>query len=87
MPIEIKHSTTTQEERRYSCPSKHAMWAQLSVTQQSAVSSMYNYGYNLAFIRTESEQQSVVMQLNEAVVLIDGDGNIDTQPNIDKRCE
>ena len=89
MPFTIKsveHSrsekTMVQEERRHSCPSKHALWKQLSVTQQASVSSMYSYGYELSFIRTENEVKYVVMLLNEAVIVIDEEGSIDTQPSI-----
>lgn len=70
------------EERRHTCPSKHALWAQLSVVQQASVSSMYNYGYELSFIRAEGEEIYVVMTLNDAAVVINEEGDIDTQPHI-----
>ncbi len=73
------------EERRHTCPSKHALWAQLSVVQQASVSSMYNYGYALSFIRTENAEMNVVMTLNEAVIVINEEGDIDTHANIQIR--
>ena len=73
----------TVDERRHACPSTHALWSKLSDAQQASVSSMSNYGYELSFIRSENEeQQQVVMVLNEAVIVIDDEGTIDTHPNI-----
>lgn len=71
-----------QENRRHACPSTHTLWAQLSIAQQASVSSMYNYGYELSFIRTEDNEMNVVMLLNEAAIVIDEEGSIDTHPNI-----
>ncbi len=84
-----KHSTSEkniiQNERRHILPNKHALWAKLSVVQQASVSSMYNYGYELSFIRTEGEEKYVVMLLNEAAIVIDEEGAIETQPSIQIR--
>ncbi|WP_057830045.1 hypothetical protein [Colwellia sp. TT2012] len=71
-----------RDERRHVCPSTHALWTQLSVAQQASVSSMYNYGYELSFIRTQDEITQVVMLLNEAVIAIDEEGTINTQVSI-----
>jgi len=46
---------------------------------------MYNYGYELSFIRTEGEEKYVVMLLNEAAIVIDEEGAIETQPSIQIR--
>ena len=73
------------EDRRHECPSKHALWAQLSISQQASVSSMHNYGYELSFIRAEGEEVQVVMLLNGAVVVIDDEGTIDTRAKIEIR--
>ena len=84
-----KHLTSenevTLEDRRHECPSEHALWSKLSVAQQASVSSMHNYGYELSFIRNEGEEMLVVMLLNEASVVIDDEGTIDTQVSIDIR--
>lgn len=81
-----KNSSSEQqvnpEDRRHACPTTHALWAQLSVAQQASVSSMHNYGYELSFIRSEGEIKQVVMLLNEAAIIIDDEGTIDTHPNI-----
>jgi len=81
---QTKHLTSEKdiEDRRHECPSTHALWTQLSIAQQASVSSMHNYGYELNFIRTEDEETKVVMLLNETVVVIDGEGTIDTQATI-----
>jgi len=83
---QTKHLTSEKEEnpdeRRHKCPSTHALWAQLSVAQQASVSSMHHYGYELSFIRGEGETKQVVMLLNEAAIIIDDEGTINTQANI-----
>ncbi len=74
-----------QVDRRHAVPNKHILWSQLNVTQQAAVSSLYNYGYELSFIRESDIGIEVVMLLNDTPATIDSEGNIDPQPNISIR--
>lgn len=73
------------EDRRHDCPSSHTLWTQLSVALQASVSSMHNYAYELNFIRTEDKEIYVLRLLDEAVIIIDDEGTIDTQASIDIR--
>ena len=73
------------DDRRHDCPTAHQLWSKLSVAQQASVSSMHNFGYELNFIRNEGEEMLVVMLLNEAVIVIDDEGTIDTQVSINIR--
>jgi len=52
------------------------------VLQQSGVSSMHSYGYELAFIREREGEKWVVMKLHDSVIIIDEDGNVETEPDI-----
>jgi len=72
-------------ERRHGKPSHHVMWAQLNVTQKAAVNSLFNYGYELSFVRSVNGEKLIVMLLNGAPVTIDEDGGINTQPSIKVR--
>jgi len=76
---------TQEKERRHLSPNKHELWSQLNVSQQASVSSLYTYGYELAFIRISSREKIAVMLLNGNPIVIDGEGTINAHPEIQIR--
>lgn len=73
------------KERRHITPDKHVLWAQLNVCQQASVSSLYNYGYDLSFIRISPLGKIAVMVLNASPIVIDEEGTINSHPEIEIR--
>ncbi|WDE00804.1 hypothetical protein [Thalassomonas actiniarum] len=85
MPMIEENDHSQEKERRHLSPKKHQLWSQLNVSQQASVSSLYNYGYELAFIRISSEGKLAVMILNGSPIVIDDEGTINPHPEIQIR--
>jgi hypothetical protein len=69
-------------ERRRGSLDRHILYKQLNLAQQTAVSSLNNYGYELRFIRKTNTSSLVILVLNGNAVSIDEEGEIDTAPAI-----
>ncbi|WDE03632.1 hypothetical protein SG34_019910 [Thalassomonas viridans] len=85
MPMIEQNDRPGEKERRHLSPSKHELWSQLNVSQQASVSSLYTYGYELAFIRVSSQGKIAVMILNGSPIVIDDEGTINPHPEIQIR--
>ncbi|SFD49201.1 hypothetical protein [Pseudoalteromonas denitrificans] len=72
-------------ERRHDCPTSHLLWSKLSDAQKASVSSLYNYGYELSFIRRVDCEEVVVLLLNDSPATVDIHGEINTSPDIKVR--
>ena len=85
MPMIEQNEHAQEKERRQLSPSKHQLWSQLNVSQQASVSSLYSYGYELAFIRISPQGKIAVMLLNGSPIVIDDEGTINAHPEIQIR--
>jgi hypothetical protein len=72
-------------ERRQAQSEPESLWDNLSLAQKFAASSLTQFGYDLAYIRS-SQQGNVAILLRDGVVAtIADDGEIDTSPTIKVR--
>ena len=85
MPMIEQNDVPQEKERRQLSPDKHELWHQLNVCQQASVSSLYSYGYELAFIRISSQGKTAVLILNGSPIVIDEEGTINPHPEIQIR--
>ncbi len=74
-------------ERRQRTPEQSALWDKLSLSQKFATSSLNQYGYNLAFIRSSGSNNLAILLYNDEQgkrksATVNSDGEIDTAPNI-----
>ena len=72
-------------ERRQYEPEASALWDKLSLAQKFAASSLTQFGYDLAFIRSSSAGSLAVLLCDGNAATISGDGEIDTSPDISIR--
>ena len=75
-------STQAAQERRCYSPDQSALWDRLSITQKFSAKSLTQFGYELAFIRHTSDGNMAVLLGNGNAATIDGDGDINTSPDI-----
>ena len=58
-------------------------WELLSLAQKFSANSLFQFGYQLAFIRsTDNGKLAVLMREAEQIAVITEDGELDTNPNI-----
>jgi len=67
-------------ERRHFNPEKSALWDKLSLAQKFAASSLNQFGYDLAFVRSSNIGCTAVLLCNGESATISSDGDIDTSP-------
>ena len=72
-------------ERRHYVPEHANLWDKLSLAQKFAASSLTQFGYDLAFIRSSNTGSMAVLLCNGNAATISCDGEIDTSPNITVR--
>lgn len=60
----------------------HEWWDSLNYAQKFAASSLYQFGYDIKFVRHLDSGTLVVMCLGKEVVTIDEEGVIDSHPEI-----
>lgn len=72
-------------ERRSFEPDQAALWDKLTLAQKFAASSLSQFGYELAFIRSGNEGNVAVMLCDGNAATIVDDGQINTAPNIHVR--
>jgi hypothetical protein len=58
------------------------LWDKLSLAQKFAVSSLTQFGYELAFIRNSRIESLAVLLCSKKYATIDQNGEINTYPNI-----
>lgn len=69
-------------ERREQIFSSNELWDKLTLSQQFSVSSLNQYGYNLAFIRNTNEGSLAVLLRDDNAATINNHGEINTSPDI-----
>lgn len=69
-------------ERRQQNVSSSDLWDKLTLSQQFSVSSLNQYGYNLAFIRNSDEGSLAILLRDDNAATIDNYGEINTSPDI-----
>jgi len=71
--------------RRRRVIESYEWWDYLNYAQKFSVSSLYQFGYDISFVRKTGHSSIVVMHLNDREATVDEDGLIDTNPNIKTR--
>ena len=69
-------------ERRQYVGDQSSLWDKLSLAQKFAASSLTQFGYDLAFIRSSSNGSMAVLLCDGNAATISTDGEIDTSPSI-----
>lgn len=69
-------------ERRFSNHSELEWMDQLSVIQRLEANGLLRLGFDLAFIRNQTDHKLAVFVLDDNVVTIDGEGITDPKPMI-----
>jgi hypothetical protein len=69
-------------ERRQYTPEQSNLWDKLSLAQKFATSSLTQFGYDLAFIRSSKSGKIAVLICDSNAATISDDGEIDTSPGI-----
>lgn len=69
-------------ERRNYTPEQSSLWDKLTLAQKFAASSLSQFGYELAFIRSGQVGNVAIMLCDGNAATIVDDGEIDTCPNI-----
>lgn len=69
-------------ERRHYIPEHSALWDKLSLAQKFAASSLTQFGYDLAFIRTSNAGRMAVLLCDGNAATISDEGEINTSPEI-----
>lgn len=72
-------------ERRHLDGTEVEWWNKLSLAQKFAASSLTQFGYDLAFIRSSSAGTLAILLCDGKAATINSDGEIDTAPNITVR--
>ena len=73
------------EERRKVEAKIKKLLKELSVAQQCSLSEISRFGYTLSFVRQTTEGKLAVVQLNDAAITIDEEGEIDHNSSIKVR--
>ncbi len=69
-------------ERRRSEHDDSLLWDKLTLAQKFAASSLIQFGYDLAFLRSSSMGNLAVLLCDGNTATITGDGEIDTSPSL-----
>jgi len=69
-------------ERRHFTPEQSTLWDNLSLAQKFAASSLTQFGYDLAFIRSHTEGSLAILMCDNNAATITDDGEINTSPDI-----
>ncbi|MFB1016248.1 MAG: hypothetical protein QMC51_11420 [Alteromonadaceae bacterium] len=70
-------------ERRHCTLEQAILWERLSLSQKFAASSLYKFGYELAFIGNQKNNASLAVLLcGDSVATISIEGDINSNPDI-----
>lgn len=72
-------------ERRQAQCEQESLWDKLSLAQKFAASSLTQFGYDLAYIRSSQQGNIAILLRDDVVATIADDGEIDTSPTIKVR--
>ncbi len=79
--LRLKNTVDKYHKRRKKLENK--WWDKLNYAQRFSVSSLFQFGYDINFVRTAEGRSVVVLSINDNDnVTVNHDGLIDTQPNI-----
>jgi len=73
------------EERRKVEAKIKQLLKELSVAQQCSLSEISHYGYTLSFVRQTPDGKLAVVQMGDAAITIDEEGEIDRHSSIEIR--
>jgi len=76
---------TLLERRQHDTINVDSLWEKLSLAQKFAASSLTQFGYKLAYIRTSNVGDLAILVCNDNAATISSEGEIDTFPNIEIR--
>ena len=76
---------TLLERRLQETANMDSLWEKLSLAQKFAASSLTQFGYKLAYIRTSNVGDLAILICNDNAATISSEGEIDTFPNIEIR--
>ncbi len=82
--LRLKHTIDKYHKRRKHLEN-YEWWEHLNYAQKFSVSSLFQFGYDIEFVRSSDNHSVVVMSLDDVNVTVNQDGLIDTQPNIKVR--
>lgn len=71
--------------RRKRSVESYEWWEHLNYAQKFSVSSLYKFGYDIRFVRTENQESTVVMSLEGKFATVDQEGLINTDPDLQIR--
>lgn len=60
-------------------------WDTLNYAQKFSVTSLFQFGYDIEFVRVSNQDSIVVMSLDGVSVTVNHEGVIDTQPKLNTR--
>jgi hypothetical protein len=69
-------------ERRHFTPEQSIWWERLTLAQKFAASSLTQFGYDLAFVRSSKSGSLAVLTCDTRTATIADDGEINTNPDI-----
>lgn len=72
-------------ERRHFAQEHSSLWDKLTLAQKFAASSLTQFGYDLAYIRSSKLGSIAILLCDGNAATISGDGEIDTAPNVHLR--
>ncbi|GAA6171437.1 hypothetical protein NBRC116592_11070 [Colwellia sp. KU-HH00111] len=76
---------TLLERRQQPTVNVDGLWEKLSLAQKFAASSLLQFGYKLAYIRSSSVGDLAILICNDNAATISSEGEIDTLPSIQIR--
>ena len=76
---------TLLERRQQDNTNVDSLWEKLSLAQKFAASSLTQFGYKLAYIRTSNVGDLAILICNDNAATISSEGEIDTFSSVDIR--
>ncbi|WNC69953.1 hypothetical protein RI845_07400 [Thalassotalea nanhaiensis] len=80
-----QNNISSENDRRQISLNNQTLWNELSSAQKVAASSLFNYGFELKFIRVCPTEKVVGLLLDGKPATINDEGDINTNPGIDIR--
>lgn len=77
----LKQTQDQQQERRLD-DAECEFWDKLTMAQKFAVSSLNQFGYQLAFVRGQDDDRLAVLLCDEKAATIDAEGTVNISPLI-----
>lgn len=81
----VAQRETLLERRKQENANMDSLWEKLSLAQKFAASSLTQFGYKLAYIRTSNVGDLAILICNDDAVTISSEGEIDTFSSVEIR--